>query len=93
MQLDQILALEEGVVMPFYTYQCGTCRVVRDHVASIADREKPQACECGGSMKRRGPEGCVVGSPAHQMGAIFSDGSRSAGHFGKDAKRKRKAKA
>jgi putative FmdB family regulatory protein len=76
--------------MPLYTYICQGCGVEAEHLVRYDDRNNEQTCVCGDKMVRRGLEGFAIGDAPQQMGAIFNDGSRVPGHFGRDAKRRRK---
>lgn len=38
--------------MPLYVYECELCAKTQDELRSIADRNAPLACKCGGSMKK-----------------------------------------
>lgn len=38
--------------MPLYEYECERCDKQKDEFRSIADRNAPITCECGGSMKK-----------------------------------------
>lgn len=35
--------------MPFYSYKCNKCEEVFDAIQTIANREKPIKCKCGGT--------------------------------------------
>ena len=37
--------------MPTYTYKCEECGKVQDHVQTVAEREEPVECECGGKQQ------------------------------------------
>jgi len=76
--------------MPLYTYSCDRCGRTKEHVVGCRDRDLAIPCECGGKQRRRGVEPFRIGASAYQMQAILSDGTRVPGHFGKDAKRRRK---
>jgi hypothetical protein len=84
--------------MPMYTYQCQRCGSILESFFPVQERDDPWYCLgdsgyddglCGGLLKRVGLDLPNVGSPAYQMKAILSNGAKVAGHFGKDAKRKR----
>lgn len=73
--------------MPLYTYECEKCQKQLEHITSIDNRDKIklECWSCGGRMYR-----IIDGAPAlhgepYQMKAILADGSRVAGHFGKEA--------
>jgi hypothetical protein len=81
-----------------YTYQCQRCGVKVEDLVSVKDRDDPWYCLadsghddglCGGLLKRVGLDLPNVGSAAYQMQAILPNGAKVAGHFGKDAKRKK----
>ncbi len=38
--------------MPLYDYSCPKCGVEFEIICSIADRDMPHRCECGGKAKR-----------------------------------------
>ena len=78
--------------MPIYTYKCESCGSEKEHFVFSSERNNPCDCACGGTMKRRGLETFSIGAPEYQMQAVLSDGTHVPGHFGKDAKRKRKKK-
>ena len=66
-----------------------------EQIRKYQDREKPDlhidAEACGGELVRLGIELCRIGKETYQMKAVMGDGSHVAGHFGKDAvRRKRK---
>jgi hypothetical protein len=56
------------------------------------EKDNSLPCQCGGLMVWRGVESFAVGQPEYQMQGILSDGTHVPGHFGKDAKRRRKKK-
>ena len=86
---------------PIYTYWCRQCGMEVEHITSYANRddqslqhEGPDGFgkeRCGGKLERNeGLELPTVGQPEHQMGAILGSGAKLKGHFGKDAKRRKK---
>jgi putative FmdB family regulatory protein len=75
--------------MPMYTYTCERCHKDTECVVSYDQRDAPIRCACGGALRRHGVEPFKTGKPPYQMKAVMSDGSHVAGHFGKDARRKR----
>ncbi|QFR55879.1 hypothetical protein JC221_233 [Yersinia phage JC221] len=38
--------------MPTYTYKCKICNKEFSKMSSIANRDAPKECECGGEAKR-----------------------------------------
>ena len=90
--------------MPIYSYRCRQCGLIEDHVVSYVDRDKfmqhdgPYECsrnyrdKCGGSLERvEGLELPTLGKPSFQTQAVLANGDHIAGHFGKEAvRRKRK---
>ena len=75
---------------PLYTYSCGSCGDVQEHLVSCRDRDELDCGRCGARLERHGVERFAIGAPAYQMGAILADGTHVPGHYGKDAKRRRK---
>ena len=87
--------------MPIYTYWCRQCGAEVELIMSY-DKRDDQSLQhegpdgfgkkrCGGKLERNeGLERPNIGAPAHQMGAILGSGAKVKGHFGKEAKRKRK---
>ena len=75
--------------MPLYTFRC-ECGAEQDQLAEIADRDSLViVCKCGKRMKRV-PASPQLHGEGYQMKAILEDGSKVAGHFGKEAPRRRK---
>lgn len=79
--------------MPIYTYVCVKCGAEVEAVVSLKDRDQSliHSC-CGGVLNRLAQiERTALGKPGYQMQAVLADGSHVKGHFGKEAKRHRKA--
>lgn len=77
--------------MPIYTYDCAECERVVDVLVSYQDRDGEHACSvCGGSLVRHGVSGFQLGKSAYQMQAVLANGDHIKGHFGKDAKRRKR---
>lgn len=78
-------------MMPIYSFDCEQCLAAREEIVSYARRDDPLVCEaCGGVLRRRGVELPTIGAAAYQMQAVMSNGQHVAGHFGKDASRRRR---
>jgi putative FmdB family regulatory protein len=79
--------------MPIYTYVCAKCSAEVEVMANLKDRDAAIVHEgCGGDLKRLVQiERTVMGRPGYQMQAVLANGSHVKGHFGKEAKRQRKA--
>lgn len=84
--------------MPIYTYKCKRCGADTESLVPYQGRDAPRFCKwikeddgiCGGLLQRDGLDLPTIGKPAHQMGAVLENGAHVKGHFGKDAKRKRR---
>lgn len=78
--------------MPLYTYECPRCEVAVDRVIKYEERDNGQfECEtCGSTLRRRGVSEFCMGKPAYQMQAVLGNGDHIKGHFGKDAKRRKR---
>lgn len=77
--------------MPIYSFRCRQCGRMVEQVLKYADRDKPSAHEdCGGALEREGVELFRSGKEGYQVKAVMADGSHVAGHFGKEASRRRK---
>jgi hypothetical protein len=92
--------------VPIYSYRCRQCGLIEEHVVKYADRDKfmqhegPNGDEgpgyksvCGGTLERQGVELFRAAKENYQCQAILANGAHIPGHFGKEAKRKRKPKA
>ncbi len=75
--------------MPIYTYQCSKCGSLEERVTTFAKRDEAVCDECAQPLQRSGVELFTMGQPAYQMKAIMGNGEKIAGHFGKDAARKK----
>lgn len=78
--------------MPLYTYYCSVCGAF-DVLSAVVERNEPKRCTCGEMALRGGPEGPGLVKPGgeYQMRAVMDDGCHVKGHFGKDAKRRRRS--
>lgn len=78
--------------MPIYTYKCKKCGVETERVISYDKRDYALNCQfCDGVLSRLGQlERPTIGKPGYQMQAVLSNGAHVKGHFGKEAKRKRR---
>lgn len=87
--------------MPMYTYRCRQCGMEVEEIVKYEERDAFRQHEgpdgfgkerCGGALERNeGLERTHVGESAYQMQAILSSGAKVKGHFGKEAKRKKKS--
>jgi hypothetical protein len=83
--------------MPIYTYKCNRCDRISEDLVMYSARDAPRFCKqlqddegiCGGLLVR-GLDCPTIGKPEHQTAAILDSGAKIKGHFGKEAKRKRK---
>lgn len=84
--------------MPIYTYKCNRCGLVDEDLVIYQARDAPRFCKslrddggvCGGLLQRDGLDCPTIGKPEHQTAAILGSGAKVKGHFGKEAKRRRK---
>lgn len=77
--------------MPLYTYACG-CGNKEEHLVQMDFRDgiKLYCRKCNKLLKRIIDKPPALHGAAHQMHAIMNDGTKVAGHFGKEAPRLRK---
>lgn len=77
--------------MPIYTFDCDNCTRTVDVLVSYEDRDGDHNCSvCGGALIRRGVSGFQTGKPRFQTQAVLGNGAHIKGHFGKDARRRRR---
>jgi predicted nucleic acid-binding Zn ribbon protein len=78
--------------MPLYTYRCQKCQRLVELIVKYKYRDQPwtHEDECGGKLVREGLELPTIGKSGFQTKAVLSDGSHLAGHFGKEASRRKK---
>ena len=85
--------------MPVYTYRCRQCGTKVEAITpygrrdSIIRHDGPDSSgeECQGILKRDpGLERPHIGSGCYEMKAILGNGAKLTGHFGKEAKRRKK---
>jgi putative FmdB family regulatory protein len=78
--------------VPVYTFDCESCGSTSDEIVSYRLRDiEPVACRsCGVGMRRRGISGFRLGKARYQMAAVLPNGDHIPGHFGKDARRRRR---
>jgi putative FmdB family regulatory protein len=77
--------------MPVYDYECPNCKW-RGELFQVAYSERgDQSCpECDEPLGSPSPGFGAIHGPEYQMQAVMGDGSHVKGHFGKEAKRRRK---
>lgn len=81
-----------------YDFECEVCGVLEERNVPYEERNDQECAECGNVMRLGWRKAPGVGKPGHQTHAVFADpvtGKTVAsvpGHFGKEAKRKRKKK-
>ena len=82
--------------MPMYDYVCDTCGAEVERIVTISTRDVAVAHDgCGGLLHYAGVGLVNVGVPAPRMGAMIVDRNERKvtnveGHFGKEAKRRRR---
>lgn len=77
--------------MPMYSYRCAGCEKLFEHIQAYHERDNAPRCTCGGKLIRAAVEGFTPGKSVYQMQAVLKNGQHIAGHFGKDAVRKKDA--
>ena len=77
---------------PLYSYKCQKCGKTVERVVKYEHRDNPWTHddECGGKLSRGGLELCHFGKETYQCKAILGNGAHIPGHFGKEAKRRRR---
>jgi len=75
--------------MPIFTFNC-KCGNVLEEICKYEDRPDKKKCDCGKWAIRQGIELCTLGKEGYQPQAILENGDHIKGHFGKEAKRRRK---
>ena len=77
--------------MPLYDYQCEQCGTCVEAHVPYENRNADRVCvKCHGVMRKVWMKPPASGKPAFQMGAVTSQGQVIPGHFGKEAKLKRR---
>lgn len=77
--------------MPMYTYECSCCGRDVELIVNYEERDVDRQCDmCGGYLERVGIEKINLGSESYQMKAVLGSGAHVSGHFGKQARGKRK---
>ena len=78
--------------MPVYTFECPACGCERDHVVSFDERDAGlfECGRCAVAMRRQAVSAFALGKPSYQMQAVLGNGDHLKGHFGKDAKRRKR---
>lgn len=80
--------------MPIYTYFCRSCGHELERICKYEERLQEVQCPgCGNNVRWQGLELPTFPKDRPKMGAIMSNGDRVVGHFGKEAKRRRKPKS
>jgi len=75
-----------------YDYECAECGFVDEYIVLYKERDKLGVflCpECDAFLRRKMPRPAYQGDK-YQMKAVLSNGETVAGHFGKEAPRRRK---
>jgi len=90
--------------VPIFQYRCRQCGLHLEQIVKYADRDKPMQHDgpngdeglghksvCGGSLELiEGLELPTLAKENYQCKAILANGAHIPGHFGKEAKRRRR---
>jgi predicted nucleic acid-binding Zn ribbon protein len=76
--------------MPAYDYKCFSCGWTGEILQVPYEERNDQPCFWCGKPLSLQVGFRAVGAESYQMKAVMTDGSHVKGHFGKDAKRKRR---
>ena len=77
--------------MPAYDFECPQCGWKGEMLQVVYTERGDQSCpRCDEPLGSPMPSAPVVHGPQYQMAAVMPNGEKIKGHFGKDAKRRRK---